>query len=276
LILLLDLDNTILHSSPLDISKEEYDKLKLIYDWEIAAIAIKHPINPKIKQRVVLKLRPGLREFLESISEKYEIYTYTHGTKDYATEIMSYINRSLDKTYLSIEKLIARESLTNIEHKTIKKVFPTTEDMVVIVDDRRDVWVENKHNLINLKPYVFFYDERLLKIKEKYLTKDEDNVLYSIRKFLEYTNSIFYSYFQLNNSRLDVKEIIEIKMDTILNGLNFTCSGIFLRNEDTFNTWINYQIDRLGGILWDNYEDDEVDIVLTQEFKSNYTNSYKI
>ena len=59
-----------------------------------------------------------------------------------------------------MDRLIAREN-NIIESKRITKIFPTTDNIVVIFDDRRGAWDENdtSENLINLYPYYFFYDK---------------------------------------------------------------------------------------------------------------------
>ena len=151
LILLLDIDNTFLHACPFNLSKEEYDGLKLIYGWEITEIIISLPFvinnssSTPAKQRIVVKFRPMLKSFLENIRDKYEIYIYTHATKEYAEEVIKYLNKTFEYDYFSMQRLVARTDVS-IEAKSIKRIFPTTEDMVVIVDDRTDVWGEDKKN----------------------------------------------------------------------------------------------------------------------------------
>ena len=42
-----------------------------------------------------ISLRPNLEEFLEEISEYYEIFLYSHGTEDYVKAILDVIDPSL-------------------------------------------------------------------------------------------------------------------------------------------------------------------------------------
>ena len=93
LILLLDLDNTIIHTCGLEnINQEEYKNLKEQYKEYISYISIRSNITFTYK-KILVKFRPYLKELLNFIQDKYEIFTYTHGTKDYATGIIEYINR---------------------------------------------------------------------------------------------------------------------------------------------------------------------------------------
>ncbi len=58
LILLLDIDNTILHAAHLNISEKEYILIKKKFDWEFKSIKIKN-------ERFFIKFRPYLKNFFE-------------------------------------------------------------------------------------------------------------------------------------------------------------------------------------------------------------------
>ncbi len=58
LILLLDIDNTILHAGNLNISEKEYLLFKKKYDWEFSSIKIKN-------ERFFIKFRPYLKYLFE-------------------------------------------------------------------------------------------------------------------------------------------------------------------------------------------------------------------
>lgn len=298
LILLLDIDNTILHACPFNLSKEEYDGLKSVYGWEITEIVIdlfninqaqngsntirpinynsNNPITLAAKQRIVIKFRPMLKNFLEKIREKYEIYIYTHATKEYAEGVIKYLNDTLDYQYFSTQRLVARTDLL-IEAKSIKRIFPTTEDMVVIVDDRTDVWAEDTKNIINLVPYFFFHDPKLFKIPTKFkVGKDEDYVLFSVEKLMNFVNDAFYYFYEKNNrnAKTDVKDILRSKIRSILGNKNFNISGLYGTDVNIYETRHGYIIDYLGGDLFEEYDDD-IDIIITREYKSKQ-NEYKI
>jgi len=58
LILLLDIDNNILHEGNLNISEKEYLLFKKKYDWEFSSIKIKN-------ERFFIKFRPYLKYLFE-------------------------------------------------------------------------------------------------------------------------------------------------------------------------------------------------------------------
>lgn len=99
-----------------------------------------------------IKLRPGLREFLENISKIYELHIYTMGTRAYAQNIAKIVdpNRKIFG-----DRILSRDESGSLTVKTLHRIFPVDTKMVVIIDDRGDVW--NWHsNLIKVTPYDFF------------------------------------------------------------------------------------------------------------------------
>ena len=130
------------------------------------------------------------------------IYIYTAGTKEYAEEIIKYINYSFDYNYLSIDRLVAREDIISEKgiFKSIKKVLPSDENMVIILDDRVDVW-GNVENLININPFYFFKEEKNKGnyVQDKFLKNDDDLSLFSIIKLLNFIHKSFYEYYKKFN-----------------------------------------------------------------------------
>lgn len=101
-----------------------------------------------------VKLRPYLTEFLEELSDLFDITVYTFGTRNYALEILKIVDP--EEKYLSSKKLITRnESLKN--YKEIDKVLhPDCLDLVVILDDTDHVWGKIRGNLIHVRSFNFF------------------------------------------------------------------------------------------------------------------------
>jgi FCP1-like phosphatase family protein len=258
LILLLDIDNTILHASNTQVNSDEYEELKKNYGDYFAGLKLSN-------HRMNVKLRPGLKEFFEAIKDKYQVYLYTYGTRDYAIEIIRYINKTFDYNYLDPDKLVAREDNT-FDHKTIKRIFPTMEDMVIIMDDRTDVWQRSSH-LINMVPYFFFWDPGF-HINSKYIKFDEDRMLYSVSKLLVFINDIFYYYYFTYNSRLNVKYILEKKLKSVFNKSIFTFSNLHKKSQDIYKTSQCFCIETLGGVLEDDYTDD-LNYIITKKYVSN-------
>ena len=130
--------------------------------------------------------------------------------------------------------------------------------MVVIIDDRSDVWIENKDNLINVHGYFFFFDEYMNNIKAPFLNYDYDNVLFVILNLLNYIHGEFYDFYERNKLKKSVSIIIKEKLFSVFNNEKFyylqdekiaECDKIYLRNN------IKIQIKKLGGELIENNEE---------------------
>jgi RNA polymerase II subunit A-like phosphatase len=100
-----------------------------------------------------IKLRPGLQEFLEEISTMYELHVYTMGTRAYALNIARIVDP--DRKLFG-NRVISRDENGSITSKSLQRLFPVSTNMVVIIDDRADVWPRNRPNLIKVVPYDFF------------------------------------------------------------------------------------------------------------------------
>lgn len=100
-----------------------------------------------------IKLRPGLKEFLEEIAKMYELHVYTMGTRAYALNIAKIVDP--DRKLFG-NRVISRDENGSITSKSLARLFPVSTDMVVIIDDRADVWPMNRPNLIKVVPYDFF------------------------------------------------------------------------------------------------------------------------
>ncbi|EXJ59850.1 hypothetical protein A1O7_03997 [Cladophialophora yegresii CBS 114405] len=99
-----------------------------------------------------IKLRPGLAEFLDHISQLYELHIYTMGTRQYATEIAKLVDP--EKKYFS-DRILSRDESGSMIAKNLERLFPVDTKMVVIIDDRGDVWKWSA-NLIRVTPFDFF------------------------------------------------------------------------------------------------------------------------
>lgn len=264
----MDLDNTILHAANLSFSEEEYQSLRSKYGREIAKLTIAN-------QTFLVKFRPFLKEFFEAISS-YDIFVYTYGTLDYAKTIIKYLAAEYNVKSLNFDKLVAREN-NNFDSKNIKKIFPSTENMVVILDDRTDVWT-NTHNLINISPYFFFSEEKSFKADgKKFIEEDKDCVLYSVWHLMRFVHANFYRFYELNKEEdkdafsaktLCVKTILSNVFKSIFARKNFCLSGIYPIGQDIFETKHNFFIEMFGGNLYEDYTE-AVDIVLVRKLVGN-------
>jgi len=159
-----------------------------------------------------------------NIKEKFEIYIYTAATRVYAEEIINYLNNHLKLCILSKERLVSREDIlksNNDIEKSIKSILPSDTSLVIIVDDRKDVWKAN--DIINITPF-YFFNEFARNKKEKFFLQ-HDFALYSVSKILVFIHQCFFTYYNENNKKvLDVHKILNEKFKLILN-YNFQLSS---------------------------------------------------
>ena len=112
---------------------------------------------------------PGLPEFLQAMANKYEMHVYTMGTRAYAEEVCAAIdpggkifgNRILSRDESGSEfplhpsfRTLCGVALTlspGLTQKSLQRLFPCDQSMVVIIDDRADVW-EWSPNLVKVIP----------------------------------------------------------------------------------------------------------------------------
>ncbi|KAL8702293.1 MAG: hypothetical protein Q9224_000055 [Gallowayella concinna] len=99
-----------------------------------------------------IKLRPGLEGFLERMSSMYEMHIYTMGTRGYAQKIAQIIDP--DRKFFG-NRILSRDESGSLVAKSLQRLFPVDTKMVLIIDDRGDVWKWNE-NLIKVTPYDFF------------------------------------------------------------------------------------------------------------------------
>ncbi|KAI0104264.1 hypothetical protein GGR51DRAFT_561071 [Nemania sp. FL0031] len=116
-----------------------------------------------------IKMRPGLVEFLEKMAEIFELHVYTMGTRAYALNIAKIVDPTQK---LFGNRVISRDENGNMAAKSLQRLFPVSTNMVVVIDDRADVWPHNRPNLIRVTPYDFF--KGIGDINSSFLPKRED------------------------------------------------------------------------------------------------------
>ncbi|CDS11612.1 hypothetical protein LRAMOSA03875 [Lichtheimia ramosa] len=148
--LILDLDQTVVHAT--------WDPT--VGEWMKDENNANHPATKDIRKFTLpgsslmyyIKLRPGLSEFLEQVSKLYELHIYTMGTRHYAEAVAREIDPE-DKLFR--DRILSRDESGSMTQKKIQRLFPCDTSMVVVLDDRSDVWSFSP-NLIKVKPYEFF------------------------------------------------------------------------------------------------------------------------
>ncbi|TDL28166.1 hypothetical protein BD410DRAFT_870451 [Rickenella mellea] len=99
-----------------------------------------------------VKPRPGWQEFLAIVAKTYEMHVYTMGTRAYAEEVCAAIDPG---GRIFGGRILSRDESGSLTQKSLRRLFPCDTSMVVIIDDRADVW-EWSPNLVKVIPYDFF------------------------------------------------------------------------------------------------------------------------
>lgn len=150
--LVVDLDQTIIHASveptigewQNDPTNPNYDALKDVQKFQLA--------DDKPNTWYYIKPRPGLPEFLSTLSEIYEMHIYTMGTRAYAENVAKIID---PQRKIFGDRILSRDESGSMTAKNLKRLFPVDTKMVVIIDDRADVW-HWIDNLIKVNVFEFF------------------------------------------------------------------------------------------------------------------------
>lgn len=153
--LVVDLDQTIIHAT-VDPTVAEWQKdpdnpnFKALKDVRAFQLVDDGPGGRGTWYYI--KLRPGLQEFLERISKLYELHIYTMGTRAYAQHIAELVdpNRKVFG-----DRILSRDESGSMVAKNLQRLFPVDTNMVVVIDDRGDVWSWNP-NLIKVTQFSFF------------------------------------------------------------------------------------------------------------------------
>lgn len=165
LVLVVDLDQTVIHCGvdptigewKRDPSNPNYETLKDVQMFALEEEPIVPPMymGPRLPERkcwYFVKVRPGLREFFAQVAPLYEMHIYTMATRAYALEIAKIIDPDGS---LFGDRILSRDENGSLTQKSLERLFPTDQSMVIVIDDRGDVW-NWCSNLIKVVPYNFF------------------------------------------------------------------------------------------------------------------------
>ncbi|KAI8382261.1 HAD-like domain-containing protein [Blakeslea trispora] len=219
--LILDLDQTILHAS-CD-HKENHAQ-------EEADIQFVLPENSNTIYHV--KLRPGLEHFLKEVDKLYELHIYTMGTRDYAEAIA----KEIDPTgSIFKQRILSRDESGSVTQKKLQRLFPCDISMVVVLDDRSDIW-NSASNLVRIKPYEFFTHHSITQtVAEKNDDPDlqTDNELMVVLK-------VHHTFYSIPSEQADVTRIIPNMKKKVLANVKITFSDKILstQHKDPTLSWI--------------------------------------
>ncbi|KAK6589396.1 NLI interacting factor [Cryptosporidium xiaoi] len=159
LVAILDLDNTLLHAYNstkigCDINLEDF--ITPSGDPEMYKFVLPQDLNTSY----YLKLRPGVREFLNTISPYYIMGICTNATREYADVIRAVLDPNRDKFG---DRIVARETIDGRDtQKDFRKICTDVETRaIVLLDDRSDVWDASlESQVVKAQTYEYFEQRR--------------------------------------------------------------------------------------------------------------------
>lgn len=156
LTLIVDLDQTVIHTTcertiaewKEDTSNPNYDFVKDVEGFQLADDNVAHVAA----NWYYVKKRPGLDDFFSTMSQLYEMHIYTMATRAYAQEVARIIDP--DRKYFG-DRILSRDENGTDKAKSLHRLFPNNPGMVVIIDDRADVWNYSPY-LVRVPVFNFF------------------------------------------------------------------------------------------------------------------------
>ncbi|KAI8482214.1 RNA polymerase II [Branchiostoma belcheri] len=141
LVLMVDLDQTLIHSAQEPVDPRLVDGVRDIYT---------HGSRPEMFTR----LRPHTSDFLEYVSQFYELHVFSFGNREYAHKVATFLD---PKGKLFYQRILSRDESEDLNRKNanLRSLFPCGDSMVAIIDDRADVW-DDAPNLVRVKKYEYF------------------------------------------------------------------------------------------------------------------------
>ncbi|EAK90405.1 RNA pol II carboxy terminal domain phosphatase of the HAD superfamily with a BRCT domain at the C-terminus [Cryptosporidium parvum Iowa II] len=166
LVAILDLDNTLLHaynSTKIGCNINLEDFISSSGDPEMYKFVLPQDLNTPY----YLKLRPGVREFLNTIAPYYIMGICTNATREYADVIRAVLDPQRDKFG---DRIVARESVDGRDtQKDFRKICVDVETRaIVLLDDRSDVWDSSlESQVVKAQTYEYF-EQRKDALKSHY------------------------------------------------------------------------------------------------------------
>ncbi|KAH4006859.1 RNA polymerase II subunit A C-terminal domain phosphatase [Parastagonospora nodorum] len=156
LTLIVDLDQTVIHTTcertvaewQADPENPNYEAVKDVKGFQLAD----DNLSNVAANWYYVKMRPGLKEFFDKMSKLYEMHVYTMATRAYAQAIMKIIDP--DRKYFG-DRILSRDENYTDKLKNLTRLFYQNTAMVVIIDDRADVWQYSPH-LVRVPVFNFF------------------------------------------------------------------------------------------------------------------------
>ncbi|KAK9666566.1 hypothetical protein RND81_14G194300, partial [Saponaria officinalis] len=152
--LVLDLDHTLVHSIPIsNMAEDDCQYLRRLNgrNW------IKKGKLHKFEDELLIKLRPYAHAFLENASTMFDFSIFTLGSKPYAKRVVEILDPK--GLYFSTSNVFSKEDCKTPRIKGLD-VVNQDEKIVLVVDDKKKVWINHPKNLIKINRYEYFHETR--------------------------------------------------------------------------------------------------------------------
>ena len=153
-ILVIDLDETLIHTSFKKISNSE---LRIKFNPELS--------NKKFIEAYI-RIRPGVTEFLSQLSNYYDLYIYSSSSKNYLNRIIKYVDKkNLIKKCYCRDDCITYVENTGQDFNEPDVIYKYVKDLTIINKDLRNiVFIDNDITNFTLQerngiPIKSFYDD---------------------------------------------------------------------------------------------------------------------
>ncbi|KYN99502.1 putative NLI interacting factor-like phosphatase [Plasmodium gaboni] len=181
---------------------------------------------------IYYKLRPGVIEFLRTMSEKYEIYLYTMGTLEHAKSCLFLLDPL--RKFFGNRVFSRKDCLNSLKH--LNKILPTYRSVSICIDDSDYIWKENssciKVHGYNYFPDINFFED--IKRAPYFLTK----FFTFAQSYLNFTSNI---YRFINFKCSEHEEFLKFRKNNIMlynmnNHVHF--SNVHTHNSNNYDVQI--------------------------------------
>jgi RNA polymerase II C-terminal domain phosphatase-like 3/4 len=205
--------------------------------------------------RMLTKLRPFVRGFLEQASAMFEMHVYTLGGQGYARAVAKLLDP--DGVYFGARVVSCDES-TRRDVKSLDVVVPGADAVAaaVILDDSDCVWPEHKENLVLVDRYLYFasscrqFGYSVSSLAE--LRRDEREHDGSLAVMLEVLKRVHGGFFDsalgVGGHCSDVREVIRAVRREVLRGCTVAFSRVFPLEDVPGDQPIWKLAERLGAV----------------------------
>ena len=173
-------------------------KFSLVLDLDETLISFK--LCPE-KNNGLLRLRPGLLEFLDEMKKKYELIIFTSATNDYAEPLLN----GIEKNKKIFDHKLFRQHTIVYNNEIVKDISKIGRplDKMIIVDNLVQNFRLQKENGIMIKPFwgEDCYDRALFELKDilNKIADEFDDVRMGIKKYKDDILCKVSSSFSKNN-----------------------------------------------------------------------------